>query len=266
MEGRWPSVRAGPAGVRRDRIGWCRTLALALALSCTACVTVSLQDLTVPESVPSGSCLVVGFLGGRDARDDESKGVRRLALRLRQTTRHLYVETFANRHRGLAEEFLLRALDRNQNERLDTSEHRTLVVYGQSFGGAATVKFAWRLARLHVPVYLTVQVDSVGSRDDRIPPNVAYAANLYQDDGWIIHGENPIRAVDPSRTQILGNWEFDYSTPPGSEISLEGVPWWKRLLRVAHAKMDRDPRVWKLVERLVRAGCRRDRAALPEAE
>ena len=241
------------------------TIGLALSLVAGACAPVDLKDLRVPESVPSDSCVVLGFLGGRDARDDESKGVRQLALRLRNTEPHLYTETFANRQRHLAEAFLLRALDRNREGRIDPSESRTLVIYGQSFGGAATVKFAWRLARLLVPVYLTIQIDSVGSGDDRIPPNVAYAANLYQDDGWIIQGENPIRAIDRSQTQILGNWRFDYGTAPGSEISLGGVSWWKRFMRVAHAKMDGDPRVWSLVERLIRSACRRDRAALLEA-
>jgi len=241
------------------------SLALALSFFAGACATVDVQDLPVPESVPSGSCVVLGFLGGRDARDDESKGVRRLALRLRNTEHHLYAETFSNRHRKLAEEFLLQVLDRNRDGRIDSSESRPLVVYGQSFGGAATVKFAWRLARMHVPVYLTIQIDSVGTDDDRIPLNVAYAANLYQKNGWIIRGENPIRAVDDSQTQILGNWKFDYGSPPGSEISLDGVSWWKRLMRVAHAKMDRDPRVWKLAERLIRAACRADREALLNA-
>jgi hypothetical protein len=216
------------------------------------CTKARLEDLRVPESVPSGACVVVGFLGGHDARDDDSKGVRQLALRLRDLSTS---ETFSNRSRGLAEEFLLETLDRNGDGIIDPSESRTLVIYGQSFGGAATVKFAWRLANMRVPVYLTVQIDSVGTGDDRIPPNVAFAANLYQRNGWFIRGENPIRAIDPSHTRILGNWKFDYGSSPGSEISLVGLPWWKTFLRVTHTKMDRDPRVWELVERLVRAAC-----------
>ena len=142
---------------------------------------------------------------------------------------------------------------RSAVENLD--ERRKLVVYGQSYGGAAVVKFTWRLARMQVPVYLTVQIDSVGTDDARIPPNVTFAANLYQENGWIIAGENPIRAVDPSRTRILGNWLFDYDSPPGSEITIDDLSFWKKLMRVAHAKMDRDPRVWELTESLIRAAC-----------
>jgi pimeloyl-ACP methyl ester carboxylesterase len=219
------------------------------------CAKARLQDLQVPESIPSGGCLAVGFLGGHDARDDAGKGVRRLALRLRDPARHLYTETFSNHSRKLAEEFLLATLDRNGDGIIDALESRRLVIYGQSFGGAATVKFAWRLANLRVPVHLTVQIDSVGTDDDRIPPNVAHAANLYQKNGWIIRGENPIRAIDPSHTRILGNWRFDYRSPPGAEISIDDLSWWKKFMRIAHAKMDRDPRVWELVERLVRAAC-----------
>ncbi len=123
---------------------------------------------------------------------------------------------------------------------------------------ASSFEFACTGIRLENP--LTVQIDSVGRGDGKIPPNVHvhYAANLYQDDGWFISGENPIRAAAPSRTQVMGNWRFDYSRPPGSEISLDDLPWYKIAFRVAHAKMDRDPRVWALVEDLIASACRGD--------
>ncbi|MFQ5791412.1 MAG: hypothetical protein ACE5JI_13150 [Acidobacteriota bacterium] len=207
--------------------------------------------------MPSGSCLVLGFLGGRDAWNDSSKSVRQLALRLRAPAKGIHVETFENRRRPLAEAFLTQALDCNDDGAVDLREASrvSLVVYGQSFGGAAVAKFARRLATLGIPILLTVQIDSVGRGDADIPPNVRYAANLYQDNGWFIEGEHPIRAVDPERTQILGNWKFDYRRPPGSSISLAGVPWWKLAFRVAHARMDRDPRVWARVGILIRAAC-----------
>ena len=225
---------------------------LLVALGCSKAA--HMEDLQVPAAVPPGACVVVGFLGGHDARDDASKGVRQLALRLR-APRLRYTETFSNQSRKLAEEFLLATLDRNGDGVIAVDERRRLVVYGQSYGGAAVVKFTWRLARMLVPVYLTVQIDSVGTDDARIPPNVTFAANLYQENGWIIAGENPIRAVDPSRTRILGNWLFDYDSPPGSEITIDDLPFWKKFMRVAHAKMDRDPRVWELTESLIRAAC-----------
>ena len=199
---------------------------------------------------------MIGFLGGRDAWNDSSKGVRQLALELR--AEGLLAETFENRRRSVALEVVRDAL--NRNGAIDVQETRPvqnvrLVVYGQSFGGAAVVKFARELNELGVPIELTVQIDSVGRDDALIPANVRSAANLYQTDGWFLDGEHPIRAEDPEATRILGNWRFDYSEPPGSEISLDGVPWWKLAFRIPHARMDRDPEVWVRVEELIQGAC-----------
>ena len=95
---------------------------------------------------------------------------------------------------------------------------------------------------------LTVQVDSVGRGDKTIPPNVRRAANLFQRDGLLIKGEREIRAEDPAKTTIAGNFRFDYD---GKEVDLSGVSWVKRLFRAAHTKMEHDPEVWALVERLI---------------
>lgn len=94
----------------------------------------------------------------------------------------------------------------------------------------------------------SVQVDSIGRGDKIIPSNVASAANLFQRNGLIIKGEREIRPQDPSRTKIIGNFEFDYSD---KKISLSHVPWYKKIFRVAHTKMDHDPAVWALVEKII---------------
>jgi hypothetical protein len=117
------------------------------------------------------------------------------------------------------------------------------------------VKFARELHALGVPLELTIQIDSVGREDGLVPGNVRHAANLFQSDGWFIRGENPVRAVDAAETRVIGNWRFDYSEPPGSEISLADVPWWKLAFRIPHARMDRDRRVWSQVQRLIEAAC-----------
>ena len=54
--------------------------------------------------------------------------------------------------------------------------------------------------------------------------------------------------MDPTETEILGNFEFDYD---GKDIDLSGLSWFKTIGRVAHAKMDRDPEVWLQVEELI---------------
>ena len=223
-------------------------VAAASLVLLSSCSGITLADIGTPGPVPEGSCLVIGFLGGRDRWNDDTKGVRQLALKLRDPESQVYAESFENQRRDVALAFLRDAL-------ATPDETIRLVVYGQSFGGASVLKFARRLDALDIPIDLTVQIDSVGRNDALVPANVSSAGNLYQDNGFIIAGEHPIRADDPSRTQILGNWRFDYDEPPGSEISLAGVSWHKRLIRVAHARMDRDPRVWELAEELIRGAC-----------
>lgn len=231
-----------------DGVDSLRTCLAASLVLLSSCAGITLPDIETPRPVPDDSCLVVGFLGGRDRWNDETKGVRQLALKLRDPETRLYVETFENQRRDVALAFVTEAFPTGERS-------ARLVLYGQSFGGAAVLKFARQLRALGMSVALTVQIDSVGRNDALVPPNVSTAGNLYQDNGFVITGEHPIRAEDPSRTEILGNWRFDYSEPPGSEISLEGVSWLKRLFRVAHARMDRDPRVWELTEDLIRDAC-----------
>jgi hypothetical protein len=222
-----------------------RLASLVLVLS-SGCGGVRLQDLRAKPPFPEGSCVVVGFLGGRDRWNDESKGVRKLALDLRAAEEGIFAETFENRSRDVAEEFVLGAVGDGA---------RRLVVYGQSFGGAAVVKLARALENSSIHVALTVQIDSVGRGDDRVPGNVDYALNLYQSDGWFIRGEEPIRAEDDGKTVVLANRRFLYNQPPGSDIDLADVPWWKLIFRIAHARMDRDERVWGLAGRAIRAAC-----------
>jgi hypothetical protein len=232
-----------------------RTTALFLPVALlAACSGITLAEIGTPLPVPDASCVVVGFLGGRDRWEDDRKGVRQLALRLADPSSDTYAETFENRRRSVALDFVVSAR-RGRSIRL--------VVYGQSFGGAAVLKFARELEERAIPVDLTVQIDSVGRGDGRIPPNVRYAANFYQDDGWVIEGEHPVEAEDPIRTEVLGNWRLDYDSSPGKDVSLAGVPWYKRIFRVAHARMDRDPRVWSSVERLVRAACSGELGSVP---
>lgn len=233
-----------------------RTLALLMvAATCRAAPggRFERKDWSAPVPLPRGAMLVIGFLGGWERWDDGRRGVRRLALRLREAApRGLFVETASNHDRRLVRRILLDSLDRDRDGRLNQEETESvaLVFYGQSFGGAASVYLARDLARRGVPVRLTVQVDSVGRRDHLIHPNVARALNLYQRDPMPIRGEPRIRAADPSRTQILGNLPFTYLF---REVDMIGYPAITRRIGLSHWKMDNDPAVWAIVETAIRA-------------
>jgi hypothetical protein len=226
-------------------------VALLLATSGCAIRTQKYSDLKTPTPLPVSDTLILGFMGGRDSFKDRKVGVGRMADKLRdRKLPRVHVETIENTKRDLALKFVKRSLDHDRDGTLDQAERAAacIILYGQSFGGAAVVKFARQLNAIDIPVYLTVQVDSVGRDDDVIPANVRQAANFYQRNGWFIRGENEIRAVDPQRTRILFNRLHDYDD---REIPLANVSWYKKVLRTAHVKMDNDPEVWNEVERLI---------------
>jgi hypothetical protein len=177
--------------------------------------------------------------------------VRQLAVKLDEMSlAKVEIETFQNRRRDLAMEFIHKALDRNEDDILDPQERASarLILYGQSLGGSAVVKLSEALEKIDIPVLLTVQVDSVGFSDHLIPSNVSKAANIYQSNDWIFSGEDEIMAIDPEATSIVANIEFDYSD---KEVDMTAQPWQRRLFSTPHSMMDADPEVWALVEELI---------------
>jgi hypothetical protein len=237
--------------VRRSGV----VLAVSICLICqSGCIFPRGQryrHFTTPTPLAPGQILIIGFMGGREPWNNDDRNVRKLALKLRSRNEPgVCVETVENKKRSLALELIKNAFDIDRDGKLDDRERSSirLIVYGQSFGGAAVVKLARQLKKLDVPVALTVQVDSVG-RDDRIiPSNVVRAANLFQRNGWFIRGEPEINAEDPAKTTIIGNFEFDYSH---KQIDLSRVPIMKKAFRVAHTRMEYDPDVWKKVEEMI---------------
>ena len=232
---------------------WSMSLLSCLSVMYTGCIFSYGQryhHFTTPTPLREKSLLILSFMGGRDAWDTDNN-LRRLALKLRSMTNPLvYAETLENKKRALAIELIRNAFDRNQDGQLDEQERASvrLILYGQSFGGAAVVTLARQLKKMNVPVLLTVQIDSVGGRDKVIPPNVAYAANLFQRNGLLIRGEPQIVPEDPVKTTIIGNFEFDYME---KKIDVSQVPWHKRIFRVAHNQIEHDPEVWAKVEELI---------------
>lgn len=225
---------------------------LAAVLSCATGRAQRFAELAVPTPVPPGSTLVVGFLGGYERWNDEHRSVRRLVLKLR-SRRGIFAESISNHNQRVALKLILRALDTNRDGKLDEMERARarIVLFGQSWGGGATLNVARELNRLGVPILLTVQVDSVGLRDRVIPPNVRAAVNFYQHDPLTIEGQSEIRAADSSMTAILGNFEETYVNLPVDPSNAKNSSWARSTLGGSHAKMELDPTVWNSVEQYI---------------
>jgi hypothetical protein len=210
---------------------------------------------SVETSGTKAPAIVVGFVGGFVRRDDPVHAEVQLATRLRKAyPSGVDVETFENYHGEAAHRKILNLLDADRNGTLTRGEKEDarIILYGHSWGASEAIALARQLKDDGIPVLLTVQVDSVtrlGQDDAVIPSNVAQAANYYQPDGWV-HGQSAIRAADPSRTKILGNFRFDYKSSP---YTCANYPWFDHFLVKRHTQIECDPIVWKQVEALIRA-------------
>jgi pimeloyl-ACP methyl ester carboxylesterase len=208
----------------------------------------AVQAKTVPSSI------VIGFVGGFVSYDNPHHGPVQLAQRIRKDAPDgTYVRVFENRHRRDAYNAIFHLLDANRDGVLSAEEKSRahIVLFGHSWGASAAVELARDLNRVGVPVLLTVQVDSVAKwwqNDHSIPANVAAAANFYQTEG-IIHGRRLIKAEDPAKTAILGNYLFDYRKAP---VQCPEASWWEHVFTPGHMQSECDRSLWSQVENLVR--------------
>jgi hypothetical protein len=210
-----------------------------------------------PKSVRAGDDsrpIVIGFLGGYVRHDDSVHTTVQVAKSLRDAYPNaIHVATFENRRVEDAHDLILNLLGAKSASALTEQQKRSahIILYGHSWGACAVVSLARQLKTEGIPVLLTVQVDSVskaGRDDQTIPDNVRYAANFYQDKGFI-RGQPKIVAADASRTTILGNYFLDYSAHP---IACPEYPWYTRFFMRSHIEIECDQKVWQRVENLIR--------------
>jgi pimeloyl-ACP methyl ester carboxylesterase len=233
---------------RLRAIGWLVLLTSAPAFCVSGAVTTRQPDNSSPA-------IVIGFVGGFVRHDAAKHGPVELAQRLQsqQPKDSSYIEVFENRHRKQAYETILRLLDTDHDGTLSSREKQSarIILYGHSWGASAAVLLARDLDRAGIPVLLTVQVDSVAKlwqNDSIIPDNVAEAVNFYQPHG-IVHGRERIVAADPSKTEILGNYKFDYRKDP---VACAENSWYDRFFTPGHAQSECDPHVWSKIEQMVK--------------
>jgi len=213
----------------------------------------ALQPVVAAAASSSAPMIVVGFVGGFVHHDDLRHSEVQLAQKLRAAhPDHLRIATFENWHRRAAYRAILRWLDTDEDGELSEVEKREarIVLYGHSWGGAAVISLARELQRQRIPVLLTVQVDSIakpGQNDRVVPANVARAINYYQSRG-LLHGHAGITAADPARTEILGNFYFDYAQEP---VECGQYPWLTRHLFPGHTSIECDPQLWSQIESLI---------------
>jgi len=219
----------------------------------TAAPEDSVRTAVDPTSSP---VIVIGFVGGFVRHNNPVHTEVQLAARLRKEyPSGVYVEVFQNHDGSSAYKKILQLLDTDHAGKptLEEKQKARIILYGHSWGASEAISLARKLEADGIPVLLTVQIDSVtkfGEDDGIIPSNVAQAANFYQPDGRP-HGRAEIRAADPSRTRIIGNFRFDYEAHP---VACYGdYSWWDRYLSKTHTEIECDPQVWNHVESLIRA-------------
>jgi hypothetical protein len=215
--------------------------------------SVSVPLTEVVRTTPT--VIVIGFVGGFISHDNLVHSEVQLAARLRKDyPLSVDVETFESYHGAKAREKVLDLLDTNHDGNLTPEEKQSarIIIYGHSWGGSEAITLARELEKDGIPVLLTIQVDSISrihQNDALIPANVAQAANFYQPNG-LLHGQAEIRAADPTHTNILGNFRFDYQASP---YTCGEYPWYDRLFVKPHTQIECDPKVWKQAESLIRS-------------
>jgi hypothetical protein len=197
--------------------------------------------------------LVIGFMGGRIHAGNLAHGEARLAQDLDQRyPQAVHALTFANHREHEALRTVLELLNTSNDGCLSDAEKNAarIILFGHSWGASEAIHLAQELDRRGIPVLLTIQVDSVeksGESDGFIPANVREAVNFYQAEG-LLHGRRVIRAIDPARTTILGNYKASYKSNP---VSCAGYGWFARAFMKPHIEIENDHALWDRIETLI---------------
>lgn len=229
-------------------------LVVALPASAMNCETSRAASAVLPSDQSTPRTIVIGFLGGFVAHDETHHPEVQLIEGLRhEYPKNVYFGLFENRKVDEAYRAVLNQLNAKQGRALSNVEkgRACILLFGHSWGASAVVTLAKKLEKEGIPVMLTVQVDSIAKpfhTDRVIPANVVQAANFYQTHG-LLHGRSKIVAADPSRTTILGNFQWEYKEEPKE---CRDFSWHARFFTRSHIAIECDPKIWSQVVTLLR--------------
>lgn len=210
-------------------------------------------EATTAASLVPHKAIVVGFVGGFVRHDDAKHAEVQFAAQLRaRYASAIDVKVFGNHSGQEALHHILSLLDVDRDGILTATERAQarIILFGHSWGGSQTVLLARELDRRHIPVLLTIQVDSIakpGQENFTIPANVENAVNFYQS-GGILHGRSEILALDPEHTNIIGNFHMTYDD---HRVNCDAFPWYARVFTRPHIEIENDPRVWTQAASLI---------------
>ncbi len=214
---------------------------------------VCLRDNSVIRKMAVEKTIIIGFVGGFVRSNDMKHPEVQFAARLREAyPSAVHAEVFANHDGKHALRRVLQLLSEDEAG-VPTSlqkDKARVIIYGHSWGASQAVTLARDLGRLAIPVSLTILLDSVhkpGNDDAVIPPNVRNFVNFYQTRG-LIHGRSRIRAFDPKRTKMIGNFRMEYQDHP---IKCDNYPWIARHLNKPHHQIENDPLVWQQIASMI---------------
>jgi hypothetical protein len=233
---------------------------------------VCLRDTMGIRNMAVQKAIIIGFVGGFVRSDDMNHPEVQFAAHLREAyPSEVHAEVFANHDGKHALRRVLERLSKDGDGVLTSreKERASIIIYGHSWGASQVVTLARDLGRLGIPVSLTIQLDSVhkpGHEDALIPANVRNAVNFYQTRGFI-HGRSRIRASDPKRTNIIGNFEMAYED---RQINCDNYPWIARHLNKPHHEIENDPLVWEQIASMIDSelfkGTSMSEASLPSTQ